>query len=182
MIPLLAIVVMNPGPPGAQRVDFGVLSSGFMCKMAQETVIVCSSQDQLDEAVKELGVPQEESLSADFKNKRVVVVCGGERPTAGYALEPLGAYELFYNAARVEPWQLAITPLIKEDGLDPELVPYRKLDVNDVLLVIKQSCPPPGALVAQMITHPFVIVEIPKPKGEIKVSISNCKANEGENQ
>ena len=163
---LLTILLANPGPPGVDRVEFTTILAAPFCSAERETVVVCASEDDLIKAISDFGISEKMNIMTDFSQNLLVMAFLGKRSTAGYAIEPVAVYSVFYNEAGVNGnsiWKSEVVPLLESDGLDPEAVPVKPIEEEgDAVLVAREKCPAPGAMLAQVITSPYVIIEVPR--------------------
>ncbi len=175
---LALTLVANPGPPSAMSMKYSVLSAGFQCSAKTETLVVCRNQAQLDSAVKQLGIRLADTVSVDFSNDMVLIVTGGEKPSAGYGLKDVGFYFVDYNKFGSLVWDLSIKPFLAEDGVDTAALntplSVYHWDEGDALVAVRKQCPPPGALVAMMITHPYLVLKVPSVQGQVKLLLLEC--------
>ncbi|MGB9590326.1 MAG: protease complex subunit PrcB family protein [candidate division WOR-3 bacterium] len=177
---LTLFVFSNAGPPGVEKVSFSVVLAGPTCKAERETVIVCRNNDELIKAISDFGISEKMNIMPDFPDVILVMAFLGKRPTAGYAIEPIAIYSVFYNEAGVDGnsiWDWEVKPLLAQDGLDSAAVSvYPIKDNGDAVLVAREKCPPKGSMLAQVITSPYVIIEVPRDKVRtIGLSLIKCK-------
>lgn len=173
-------VFSNAGPPGVEKVNFSVILAGPFCKAERETVIVCRNSDELLKAISDFGISEKMNIMPDFQDAILIMAFLGKRPTAGYGIEPCAIYSVFYNEAGVDGqsvWEWEVNPLLALDGLDSAAVPVYPIDdVGDAVLVAKEKCPPKGAMLAQVITSPYVIIEVPADQVRtIGLSLIRCQ-------
>jgi len=173
-------IIANAGPPGVEKVGFSVVLAGPFSKAERETVIVCRNSDELLKAISDFGISEKMNIMPDFPDVVIVMAFLGKRPTGGYAIEPLALYSVFYNEAGVDAenvWNWEVKPLLTQDGLDTLMVPLVPIDdVGDAVLVVREKCPPKGAMLTQVITSPYVIIEVPASKvRNLGLSLLKCK-------
>ncbi len=173
-------VFSNAGPSGVEKVSFSVVLAGPFCKAERETVIVCRNNDELMSAISGFGISEKMNIMPDFPDVIIIMAFLGKRPTAGYGIEPVALYSVFYNEAGVDGksvWEWEVKPLLAQDGLDSAAVPVYPIDdAGDAVLVAREKCPPVGAMLAQVITSPYVIIEVPKEKVKtIGLSLIKCQ-------
>jgi|GEM_PF-2029444 hypothetical protein len=172
-------IISNAEPPGVEKVSFSVVLAGPVCKAERETVIVCRDNNALMKAIYDFGISEKMNIMPDFPDVIIVMAFLGRRPTAGYAIEPLAIYSVFYNEAGVDGesvWNWEVKPLLAQDGLDTlEVHPVPIDDVGDAVLVAREKCPPKGSMLAQVITSPYVIIEVPASKvRSLGLSLLRC--------
>ena len=179
MTAIFLFFLSNPGAPGAERVEVTLLASGSFCSAQDVDFVVCRTQKELDKAISEFGIPQKESMTADFGTSVVCLAFAGQHPTAGYGIEAKAAYYLFYAEGGFDYWNMAIAPLLQEDGLAPDNVPMAQLREGDAIVILQAKCPPEGAMLAQVITSPFIVfsLQLKDPKN-VYVSIVGCGGGE----
>ncbi len=172
-------VFSNAGPPGVEKLNFSVVLAGPACKAEKETVIVCRNNDELIKAISQFGISEKMNIMPDFPDVVLVMAFLGKRPTAGYGIEPVAIYSVFYNEAGVDGesiWNWEVKPLLAQDGLDSTAAPMIPIDdKGDAVLVAREKCPPKGAMLAQVITSPYVIIEVPAAQVKtIGLSLIRC--------
>ncbi len=175
----LALLLANPGPPSAERIGFSVIGGGTVSSARSETLCLCRNEKQLKKAMAEMGITGEVRWPSGLGKGVVIIAFLGQRRTGGYGLDPVGVYMVDYNAAHVGwemMWDMGITPLLEEDGIDPASVPPAPIDrVRDAVVVIRETCPPKDAMLTQMITSPYVILAVPDHKlMEVHVRFVRC--------
>lgn len=161
---ILSLLMANPGPPSAEKIGFSVIGGGMTSAAKSETLCLCRDEKQLKKTLEDMGITEEVQWPRDLGKGVVIVAFLGQRRTAGYAIEPVAVYSVFYNDAGVDGesiWNWEIKPMLSQDGLDTLLVPIVPIeDVGDAVLVAKEKCPPKGAMLAQVITSPFIILSL----------------------
>jgi hypothetical protein len=163
------------GPSGAERVEITVLAAGPNSSADGADFVVCRTQKELDEAILRFGITQKKSITADFGKGVVCLGFLGKRPTAGYGLEAKAAYYLPPGGTSSDPWGQDVVPLLSGDGLNPDNVPMAQLQEGDAVVILQAKCPPEGAMLAQVITSPFIIIYLRVPNPEnVYVSMIGC--------
>lgn len=175
----ITLILYNVGPPGVEKVSFTTVLAGPTCKAEKETVVVCRNNDELMKAISGFGISEKMNIMADFPDVVIVMAFLGKRSTAGYAIEPVAIYSVIYNDAGVDGeaiWNWEIKPMLTQDGLDTLSVPVVPIEnVGDAVLVAREKCPPKGAMLAQVITSPYVIIEVPAAQVKtIGLSLVRC--------
>jgi len=175
----ILFTLSNAGPPGVDKVEFDVVLAAPVCSAERETVVICQNEDELIKAISEFGISEKMNIMPDFPDVIIVMAFLGKRPTAGYAIEPVAIYSVFYNDAGVDGesvWNWEVKPLLTQDGLDTLSVPMVSIkDKGDAVLVAREKCPPKGAMLAQVITSPYVIIEVPRANvTRIGLSLVRC--------
>ncbi|MEO0192695.1 MAG: protease complex subunit PrcB family protein [candidate division WOR-3 bacterium] len=176
---VLSLLISNPGPPSAERIGFSVVGWGMVSSAKSETLCLCRNEKQLKKALKDMGINEDFGWPSGLGKGAVIIAFLGQRRTGGYGLDPVGVYRVDYNAARVSwemVWDMAIVPLLEGDGIDPASVPTAPIDrPGDAVVVIRETCPPEGAMVIQMITSPYIILAVPDHKlREVHVRFVRC--------
>jgi len=169
----------DPGPSGAERVEITVLATGPNSSADGADFVVCRTQKELDEAILRFGITQKKTITADFGKGVVCLGFLGKRPTAGYGLKAKAAYYLPSGGASNDPWGQDIVPLLSEDGLNPDNVPMAHLQERDAVVILQATCPPKDAMLAQVITSPFIILylNLADPKN-VYVTMVGCGGGE----
>ncbi len=162
----------EPLSPGAERLGTTVLMEGVYSSADKADFVVCRTQKDLDEAILKFGITQKKSITADFNSGVVCLGFLGKRSTGGYGLKARAAYYLPRGASGDGQGVLS---LLREDGLNPENLPLANLEEGDALVVLKETCPPKDAMLAQVITSPFIILYLKvKNPANVYVSMIGC--------
>jgi len=167
---ILALLANMAPPPsaGALRFEISVPLRGMYCLAQEETVVVCTSREELDSVLSRFGIGQDGDFAVDFTARVVLVAFLGRKATAGYSVEPVGAYEFYSNDQDLDPWK-PLESLLKEDGVNPEDIgpdPDWHAGENLTslfmahLVVLQEKCPPKWAMIPQVITSPWIMIEV----------------------
>jgi len=92
-----------------------------------------------------------------YRQKPGLVAVGlGQMPTGIIRYQAVAVIFVEYS----EHWRSAVIPILEQLGIKPDQVPEIKMSGYDLLVVVKQECPPRNVLAPARMGNPVIFIEV----------------------
>lgn len=90
----------------------------------------------------------------------LVAVAMGQMPTGIVRYQAVAVIFVEYSEHPSATWRFAVVPVLEQLGINPDSVPEIRMSGRDLLVVVKQECPPRDVIAPARIGNPVIFLDV----------------------